>query len=515
MSFISTSSQYVIDNTTSVSNLFLNDYLPTCGGDCARVYLYGLYLCNHGRNDDNTLEHMASVLNLDTEDIISAFEYWQTEGLVQVLEIEPIQIKYLPVKSGKIRKFNTEKYAEFNAYIESILRDRMISPIEFTEYYEFLEHHKMEPMALVMIAKYCADFKGANVGYKYILHIARNYARNGFKTVETIAKQLEDETNNLSDVTKVIKALGLKRSSEPEDFELYTKWTDKMGFAADVILSVAKNVKGSVNKLDAFLTKCFELKLFETHEIKNYQEKKSQLFELAKNINKKIGVYYENLENIIETYIVNWQLRGFDDDTLLEIASFCFKSGIRTLEGMDATISRFYKQGITNTLAINEYIAGRIELDKQVSVVLEKLGISRKPNQVDRDFYHTWVIDWNTPAELVEHATTISKGSMQYMNRVLSNWFNQGVKTVDTAKNTSIPAEKTFIRHSYSAINEEKFEQTEKDAEQKLEYFSALTNPEYMAADKLVRELTIGVAKGTATQKELDKAVKNRDSLNA
>ena len=68
MAFVSFSSQLVIDNTTAVSNVFLEEHLPQCNGDCARVYLYGLYLCGSATRYDNTLEHFSNTLNLEQDE---------------------------------------------------------------------------------------------------------------------------------------------------------------------------------------------------------------------------------------------------------------------------------------------------------------------------------------------------------------------------------------------------------------------------------------------------------------
>ena len=462
MAFVSFSSQHVIENTTSVSNLFINNYMPACNGDCARVYLYGLYLCNSATRHDNTLDHMASTLNLTKEDVISAYTYWQDQGLVQILSIEPIQVKYLPIKMGgaKIKKYALDKYVDFNAQMQAILEGRMITPTEFSEYYSFLESFHVEPGALIMIAKHCADIKGNNVGYAYILTVAKNWAYSGIKTADAVREKLELDAGDLSSVTQILKALGIKRSPEPSDFELYTKWTQKMGFAPNVILEVAKKIckRGSMEKLGNILLKSFELKLFEYNEIAEYNAKKQELIKLAFEINKKIGVYYENVDTIVETYIVNWQLRGYDSATLLEIAAFCFKSGIRTLEGMDTLISKFYKQGITNPAAIDEFIAEKITENKAVKAILEKLNQTRQPNQVDRDFYKTWTKDWGFGADMINHAISLSSdktGPMQYMNKVLSNWRENKVVTVDAAQKSPLPTsvvaqQKSFVRHSYS-----------------------------------------------------------------
>ena len=459
MAFISFSSQCVLSDTTAVSNLFIQEHLPVLGGDVVRVYLYGLHVCSSAARYDNTPEHFASNLNLSVEDVTAAFVYLSELGLVQVIPVQPLEIQYLPVVRGsaRLRKITAGKYDDFNAHIQALM-SREVTQNELLEYYYFLESFHVEPEALLMTAKHCIDLKGRDVGYIYILTVAKRWAYSGIKTVTAVTEKLEAERGDTAAVTKILRALKTKRVCAPEDFELYTKWTKKMDFSDDTILYVAKHMKSAdIAKLDARLLRYFELKLFEAGEIENYENTKTETFNLAIKINKKIGVYYENVENIVETYIGRWRLFGFDDATLLSVADFCFRSGIRKLEGMDAVINKFYKLGVTTPAALDEYIADKVAADKTVKNLLEKMNISRSPNQLDRDFYATWTGTWNFPDEVIDYAASLSADKtspMQYMNKILSSFREQKITTLAAAKRTgvpvSLPAEKQFVRHSYS-----------------------------------------------------------------
>jgi len=464
MAFVSFSSQLVIDNTTAVSNVFFEEHLPQCiaaNPHLASVYLYGLYLCGSASRYDNTLEHFSNNLGLSQEDIESAFIYLQELGLVQILSAKPIQIKYLPVRqnAARIKKYEGTKYADFNAQIQAMIEGRQITPNEFLEYYAFLESFHVEPAALVMIAKHCVNLKGANVGYSYILTVAKNWAYSGVKTVEAVEEKLQSEQSNSAGLAKVLKILALKRTAEPGDHELYRKWK-QMGYSQEVIELVAKQARGSVNKLDTLLLKYFELKLFEKKEIEEYSARAKDLTSLAFAINKKIGVYYENVETIVQEYLVPWQLRGFDGDTLLAVAGFCFKSGKRTLADMDSVVNRFYKLGLTTPAAIDGFISEKVAEDKVVKKLLDKLGLAREVNPIDRDFYTTWTAVWNFAPDIIDYAASLAVGKtspMAYMNKILAAWREQKIVTLEQAK-SSPPLWRggaagdgvVITRHSYS-----------------------------------------------------------------
>ena len=107
MAFCKYSIDMLANNTTAVDNIFINNYLPFADAKNVKVYLYGLYKCQDGDARDNTLESFANELNLTTDEIESAFTYWQDQGLVQILNVIPFEVRYLPI-SDVIS--NTKKY---------------------------------------------------------------------------------------------------------------------------------------------------------------------------------------------------------------------------------------------------------------------------------------------------------------------------------------------------------------------------------------------------------------------
>ena len=184
-----------------------------------------------------------------------------------------------------------------------------------------------------------------------------------------------------------------------------------------------------------------------------------QLYNLAKDINKSLGLYYENLENIVESYILKWINMGFDSNLLLDIANYCFKSSIRTLEGMDKSVSKFYKLGLLSVDAFNEYMGNIISIDEKIQLLLDKMNVSRVVNFIDRENYKTWTESWKLNEDVIEYATSLAKGKdnpVKYLSKVLADYHEKGIKTLEEAKKTS-PVEyvkenkKNFKGRSYSS----------------------------------------------------------------
>jgi DnaD/phage-associated family protein len=297
----------------------------------------------------------------------------------------------LPIKPGvaRLKKYESGKYEDFNRQIQAIIEGRMISKTEYEEYYCFLESFHAEPAALIMIAKYCVNIKGNNIGYHYILNIAKNWARGGLLTANAIEEKLAVQEYDTTAIAKILKNLGSKRNTEPSDYQM----------------------------------------------------------------------------------LESWRLKGFDDETLSNIALYCKKSGHSKIEEFDEIIEKFYKLGLNTPQSIDAYISASIDRDKQIKALLSGLGLDRGIANIDRDFYSAWADNWKFTPDIINYAATLAIGKsspMAYLNKVLASWYDKKVTTLDEAKKNgyNIPSV-NMTRHSYTSdelkslfsnIDEVKFE---------------------------------------------------------
>jgi len=445
MAFCQFSSESVISNTTNVDNIFINEFLPYANDTCVKVYLYGLYKCNTANSYDNTLESFSNILGIDKEDVYSAFLYWQDQGLVQVLATDPFEVIYNPVKSAisNVKKYKKDKYANFNLQLETILAGRTITLNEYYQYYEFMEQYRVEPEALILVLEYCVRAKGIKVGYSYVLTIAKNWAEDGFVTFEKVDEKLRTLEQNSSIIGEIFSVLKINRIASIDEKELVLKWQNEYDFNTETILGVCKDCKKrkmkslNFDKLDDIFSKYYEMKLSSLKEIQNYEAEKEGLFKISKGICKALGLYYENLEPVSSTYTSKWVFMGYSDEVLFKIANYCFKQSIRNLDGMDAVINKFFKLGVVTIEALEQYFETIILQDGQIKTILDKLGLVRNVNKLDRDFYKNWTQEWHINEELINHAVELSKtklNPMNYMNKLLSVWHSKGFTNVEQTK---------------------------------------------------------------------------------
>lgn len=433
-------SREIIENEKlRIDNAFVTDFMPFAPENYVKVYLYGLKLACFGGVGDIETE-IAGKLNLEPGLVSEAFSYWANEGLVNILSTSPVTVEYLAVNKGTLalRKFSKTKYKDFNDQLHAMLPSRNILPNEYNEYYSIMEAMHIEPEAMLAIIAYCIRLKGQDVGYPYILAVARNLARQGCLTYDRVNEQLSEFDLYDKDVAAVLHSLGSKKAPAIEDKRMFAKWTKTLGFPTETVVQVAKSVKrGGMDRLDALLVKYYENHLFSMAEIDEFNRNRDRLYSLTKEINKRIGVYYEQLDFIIETYVTRWLGYGFTDETLLTIAEYCFRCNIRTLEGYNATVEKFYKQGLITADDIGEFLGEAVRRDADIREALEKAGVTRPVTSRDRDSYRTWTYSWKMDRDVVLYAASLAAGNaspVSYMNAILGGWHNAGVTSLEGAK---------------------------------------------------------------------------------
>ena len=169
MPFCKYSSSLLNSGYISIDAKFLNDYLPVAPENCVKVYLFGLLKCENSAGYDNTIENFENVLGLTHQQVLDCFYYWQDQNLVKVLDVDPIEVQFLPVtNASSVKKIDTKKYKEFVEELNTIITGRTIQPNEIMKYIDFVESNNVLWCDFLMIVKYCVEKKGNDINSNYI-----------------------------------------------------------------------------------------------------------------------------------------------------------------------------------------------------------------------------------------------------------------------------------------------------------------------------------------------------------
>lgn len=432
MALCSFSLDYNNEGFTMVDNAFINHYMPYASENALKVYLLGANFCESPQGHDNSLENMCVSLDMTAEEVINAFEYWESRGLVNIVSRSPLTVRFNSPRAAfsPNRKFNKDKYSDFIENLQLFFPSRTLSSNELYQYLALIEDNNIEPDAVLLITKYCVDLKGPSIRYPYIVTVAKNWIEEGCLTVVDVEERLKESEAVQENIRAVFKAL--KKTSKPdmEDRQFYLKWTNSWGYNDEAIKIAAKAVKrGGMQKLDSLLDEFFKQGIFTAKDIKEYAARKDYMFETAIEINKILGLYYQSLDYIVETYIAEWLQKGFEREGLTKLAKYCFVNSIRKLEGMHKVVEDFYENGLVTESGITAHLAGLMKNDGLIAEIISATGSGRNVTDSDRKFYAAWSVTWGFSDEEIFEAARIAEGrpyAFSYINKVLSKWKEEG-----------------------------------------------------------------------------------------
>ncbi len=537
MAFCSFSKDCDGNSFVTVENKFITKYLPEADGLAVKVYLYGLYLCQNP-DGDFSVEAMAEVLRVSTAEIISAFMLWEDFDLVQILSRQPFVVQYLPVKSaiGKPKRVHYEQYTDFNAELQRKMQKvgKFISAGDYKKYMRFLEETALQPQALLLIADYCIEKQGEAVSPSYVFNKAKVMLKNGFTTYEQVERELSKINANKDNVLAVFTAMGgVNRTPNEEDYALYRKWTETLGFDKSALLVVAKKIKrGSMSSLNLALEELYDKNKKDAKEIETYLTERETMTSLTFRIARKLGIKVSNPATYVDEYVEKWLGYGFVDSALLDVALYCLKTERNDFESMHAVLQALQKDNIVDKEAVKTFLKTKTEQIKLLESIRGICGNVRK-TATNLTQIGTWK-SWNFTDEMILESAKRSASStspIPYMHKILTDWKQAGVFTVEAIPESGVKPLSNATRYVNATIEatnaktdrERYFALLREKAQIKADKFvgKANANPEYKAVSAKLSVMEISLAKAEvfdpqklpALQEEKQTLLRQRKSI--
>lgn len=287
---------------TSVSNIFISEYVPGANGEFVKVYLYLLHLMSL-RSNNISISLLADTFNQTEADIMRALRYWDSldvislsfngpgNGLSNIVlrdikhtgqaanaMADPIAAASASVNSTSSYQTETVRAAkpdikqteviytaepskvsyskeQLNGFLANdnfsmllfVIEQYMGRPLstkETNSIVYFYDGLKLSTDLIEYLFEYCVEHNKKSINY--IEKVALSWAS---KNIHTIAEAKEETSNHTDYVYQIMKAFGLS-NREPAQHEkaMIAKWADTYCFDTDMIIEACNRTIKAIHQ---------------------------------------------------------------------------------------------------------------------------------------------------------------------------------------------------------------------------------------------------------------------------
>lgn len=287
---------------TSVSNIFISEYVPGANGEFVKVYLYLLHLMSL-RSNNISISLLADTFNQTEADIMRALRYWDSldvislsfngpgNGLSNIVlrdikhtgqaanaMADPIAAESASVNSTSSYQTETVQAAkpdikqteviytaepskvsyskeQLNGFLANdnfsmllfVIEQYMGRPLstkETNSIVYFYDGLKLSTDLIEYLFEYCVEHNKKSINY--IEKVALSWAS---KNIHTIAEAKEETSNHTDYVYQIMKAFGLS-NREPAQHEkaMIAKWADTYCFDTDMIIEACNRTIKAIHQ---------------------------------------------------------------------------------------------------------------------------------------------------------------------------------------------------------------------------------------------------------------------------
>lgn len=303
MKFISKNKMELGD--TSISDLFILNYMNSLQGIDIRLYLYILFALK--KNMELEVSELAKRLGVTDAEISNSLDVLQAEELITktsqgfiVVDLKDVEVNksYIPKMEPKINRVQSElerkRMAAASAINESFFQGIM-SLGWYTDIGTLFKNYSFSEEVMIALFHYCRERKALN--RKYVYAVAENWYRGGVKTFEQLEEFLESYDNIQKIKQKIQKALRLNRNFTKYEEQYVDTWVKEYKYEFNIIEEALKRTVAKSNPslkyVDAILTNWHKKGYKTLEDIKNEGQSDN---ENNKESTNKVKPKYQNYE---------------------------------------------------------------------------------------------------------------------------------------------------------------------------------------------------------------------------
>lgn len=451
MSFCRFSKGTAMFDVTPIENMFLLEYLPAAPEGFLRVYLYARMLCLHPELGSDIAE-MARSLNMEEDQIVNAFAYWEHQGLAERLSDRPLTYALRPLNAESFAHTDAnrdyDQYRDYNSALQDLFGGKeLLAPRHYktaNDWLNVLGYTQEGALKLLEYEMKQSGGKKPNAVFHRADRRAVEWAERGISTAEDVKKAISHDDRIYSMASAVLKQLSIARKPSVDELNCAQRWIEEWNLDEATVLSAcAQTTKArspSIGYLDAIL--------------KSRREAASNRhFEVVKAVLRDLGaVALVPTPELLKRYEALIEA-GFDGETISLAAAQCSRKHKNSFEELEWMLGKWAQAGVYKREQAEKYLSDMRRMTDEVRALLEKAGLVRRPTLDDIEKYEKWEKAYGR--DLVFYAAETAAGTnmpMRYMAKLLSEWEKANIKTPEEAasrKAQAAPPKQNYQQREY------------------------------------------------------------------
>ncbi len=434
--------QFAMFDITPVENQFILEYMPGAKGEYVKVYLYGLLCCYHPRKEMD-MESMCRELGLTEDQIMQAFRYWERRRIVRRIQDHPPVWQYINIKQLNLTSIDAPEpdYVQFCREIENCFEGRReFHGSEMAECYEWKEQLHLSQEAVLMLLKHMERTRGKNFRIRDAGIVAEMLSREKAFTAEDAEHLLARDEMMNAGFREVLRKMGKRYNPSDANLALYKKWRQEWNFTQEAVLDACDRT-GTADPNLAVVDAILE-QTFRSRGGNNQQLNRSDLdaYEAdRKNLKKvlsEIGQRSIATPSQQKTYDEIRKL--FPNDIVLIAAKECAAKK-QPLESVLKLLKSWQDRGFTSEQEIREHVSAFHEKEEYMRFLRQKWSSVQGTDTSQKaiQMLEKWEGELGFSREMITLAAELafeSRKPLSYMDKVLSEWAEKGIRTTEEAE---------------------------------------------------------------------------------
>lgn len=230
----------------TVSDVFINEYMPDANGNYVKVYFLGLSQCSLEK--PMSQREMADRLSLLESDVVRAWKYWADKKVVKFdgenvefldivaqKNVTPIETKPVyyadEIASSAAANF---QLSDMFQIVEKIL-NKPLNSTDLTVLYSLYDYYGMPLDVIPMLVTYC--IKNGKKSMRQIEKTAGIWIEKGIESVEDAESYLKKAEEYNRALNRLKSAMGVtERNFSPTEMKYINSWLFDMKMSFEMIM---------------------------------------------------------------------------------------------------------------------------------------------------------------------------------------------------------------------------------------------------------------------------------------